>query len=93
VNAHEQNHVDQWSSGQLFGNTFIVADLYARIKNFTGTSQLSLQNQIAAEFQLYTTQQDQFINANHNLGERLAFQVSDLIAPMYLYQRCDQYSQ
>jgi hypothetical protein len=93
ADAHEQNHVDQWATGQLFGNTFIVADQYALIRNLTGTSQADLQNKIAAQFQLYASQQEQFITTNHNLGERLAYQVSDPIAPRYLYQRCGKYSQ
>jgi hypothetical protein len=92
TDAHEQEHAyTQWLPGNLFGNTYIVADFYQRIRNFTGTSQVNLQNQVAAEFQLYTNAQDAFINSNIAQSERLAYQVSDAIAPQYLYQNCGRY--
>ena len=88
ADAHEQAHIDHWSPGQLLGNVHQPADFYARIQNFTGTSQQDLLNKVIAAFQIYTNEQDTFVNTNHSEDERQAFAVSDAVAPKYLYQLC-----
>jgi len=50
ADGHEQAHIDHWSSGQLLGGVHQPADFYARIQNFTGTSQQDLLSKITAEF-------------------------------------------
>jgi len=91
ADAHEQAHVDNWGSGQLFGNTHQPADFYARIKDFTGTSEDDLVSKLIADLKAYTDLQDAFVAANHNRDEQIAYAVSDAIAPRYLYQNCGRY--
>ena len=88
TDAHEQEHLDHWSPGKLFGNVHQPADFFPRIQNLTGTSQADLLSKITAEFGLYTAEEDNFVSANLNQSETLAHAVSDLIDPKYLYQKC-----
>lgn len=89
VDAHEQKHLDNWGAGQLFGNVHQPAAFYARIQNFTGTSQQDLLNKLSAELLTYTTEQDTFVKNNHSEDERRAYAVSDAINPKYIYQLCN----
>lgn len=91
ADAHEQEHLDHWSPGKLFGNVHQPADFFARIQNFTGVSQQDLLNKIIAELDVYTDQQDAFVAANRIQSEKLAHAVSDLINPKYLYQNCGRF--
>lgn len=91
ADAHEQEHLNHWSQGSLFGNVHQPADFYARIQNFTGATQQELLDKIVAEFQVYTQEQDNFVNANVSQSEKLAYAVSDPINPKYLYQNCGRY--
>ena len=88
ADAHEQAHVDHWGTGQLFGGVDRPADFYARIQNFTGTSQLDLVTKLTAELTTYTNEQDTFVSSHHSDDETQAYAVSDLIAPRYIYQLC-----
>ena len=91
TDAHEQEHLNHWSPGKLFGNVHQPADFFARIQNFTGVSQQDLLNKIVAELSAYTNQQDAFVSANLNQSEKLAHAVSDPMNPKYLYQNCGRY--
>jgi hypothetical protein len=84
---HEREHAfNQWQPGHLFGKTYVVADVYALIKNLTGTSEANLFGKVIQQFQIYSNQQDAFIDANASLSETFAYIVSDPIAPRYIYQ-------
>jgi hypothetical protein len=91
TDAHEQEHLDHWSPGKLFGNVHQPADFFARIQNFTGVSQQDLLNKIIAELGVYTNEQDTFVAANRIQSEKLAHAISDLINPKYLYQNCGRF--
>lgn len=91
TDAHEQEHLDHWSVGKLFGNVHQPADFFARIQNLTGVSQADLVSKLTAELGLFTAEQDNFVSANLNQSEKLAHAVSDLINPKYLYQNCGRF--
>lgn len=92
ADAHEQEHLNHWAPGHpLFGSIHQPVDFYNRIAGFSDTTQSGLLQQIIADFQVYTMQQDLLVNQGINMSEVLAFQVSDPIPPMYIYQNCGRY--
>lgn len=92
ANQHEQEHLNHWQTGHpLFGSVHQPADFYNQIQNFTDSTQQGLLNQVIAQFQIYTAQQDMIVNQGLNQSEVLAFQVSDPITPKYVYQNCGRY--
>lgn len=92
VDAHEQEHFNHWVTGhELFGNTHNPTVFYNRIKDFTGTSETDLLNKVTADFKIYTDAQDAYVESNHNRTEKLAYAVSDPLAPKYAYQNCGKY--
>jgi prolyl oligopeptidase PreP (S9A serine peptidase family) len=88
ADAHEQVHLDQWGTGQLFGGVHNPDEFYNRIVNFTVATQAELLNKITAELTTYTKEQDVFVNSKHAEAEQQAYAVSDQIAPKYVYQLC-----
>lgn len=89
--AHEQEHENHWKVGNLLGHLHNPTDFYARVQNFTGTSQLDLIQQLGAELGVYTLKQDALYTNLHGEDERRAFLVSDLISPQYAYQNCGRF--
>lgn len=87
---HENVHVSQWNSNGLFGQQFTNAGLWAAIQNLTASTELQL---ISATYTATTN----YANARNaaayqlcNQGEIDAYAVSDLVAPQYIYQRCNR---
>lgn len=91
VFQHEQVHVNQWNSGQLFGNLYIVNDLFNIVKNFTGTSQTDLLNQYNTALTNYDNTEVNIFNSQRTTAERQAYAVSDPIAPQYMVQNCGRF--
>jgi hypothetical protein len=91
TDRHEQVHVDNWKPGNLYGDVFQPSAFYDRVKYFVASNQQDLVNRILDEFYIYRDFEWEFIRRNHNQDERLAYAVSDLIAPRYLYQNCGNY--
>ena len=91
TDAHEQVHLDNWNPGNLYGDVFQPAAFYARVKDFTASSQPELWNKVTDEYIIYRYFEQQFVSNNHNQDEKLAYTVSDQIVPKYLYQNCDRY--
>lgn len=86
---HEQEHVRQWQSG-LYKDIWTVAGFMAVIANFTDRTDAGLLQQINNAFLAWDMQQLQdYLNAK-SAAEIEAYNVSDLLAPQYAYQRCGQ---
>lgn len=88
TDAHEQEHFEHWNVGNLFGHLHNPADFYARIQNFTGTSQQDLINKLSDELVIYSNEQGVLYTQLLPESERRAYAVSDIISPRYAYQRC-----
>jgi YD repeat-containing protein len=90
---HEQVHVNQWilGPGHLLGDLYIPADFYAQIQNITGVSEPDLINKLGSALTTYVNSQAAIVNQRRPQMEREAYQVSDPIAPQYVYQNCGQY--
>ncbi|HLG17503.1 MAG TPA: hypothetical protein VJH03_23870 [Blastocatellia bacterium] len=91
TDRHEQVHLDNWKPGNLYGDVFEPAAFYARVKDFTGSTQPELHDKITDEYNIYWSFEVDFVERNRNQDEKLAHSVSDQIAPMYLYQNCGRY--
>ncbi|MEZ5308082.1 MAG: hypothetical protein R2684_13130 [Pyrinomonadaceae bacterium] len=86
--AHENEHVAQWLPGGHFGNLYLVPDLMTQLSPLTDPTEQGLVNQINATYLAWDAVQAQNYAALFNQGEILAYNVSDLIPPLYAYQRC-----
>lgn len=84
---HESKHELQWATG-LFQNTFAVSSFMTVIENFHDTSAQSLQQQINQAYLNWDQQQAQFYQSNLSAAEIEAYAISDLITPLFAYQRC-----
>lgn len=87
VDAHEQEHLNHFQPGNLFGNILLVSDFYDRIKDFTASTQQALANLVVAEYGQFQMEQFMILEGLLGESENRAYQVSDPIAPQYLYQK------
>jgi hypothetical protein len=87
VDAHEQEHLNHFQPGNLFGNILLVSDLYERIKDFTAPTLQELGNLVNAEYTQFRMEQIMILDGLRGESENRAYQVSDPIAPQYLYQK------
>ncbi len=92
IQAHEEVHVNQINTG-IASSYYTVERLWANhLSGLTRESKVDLE--IAVEEAI-----DAFVDAEHERIkplvpqlERDAYEVSDTIAPQYLFQRCDRFS-
>ncbi len=87
VVVHENRHDQQWRTGML-SDILQPTSLLQVIANFTNASRPALVQQINAALQPWKDGQELIYIARRNAAEIDAYDVSDPIAPMYLYQRC-----
>ena len=88
--AHENVHIGQWNSGQIFQNYITVNGFMARLANLSDISQPGLVQQIRQAYDNYRLSEVSLIISTGDLSqaEIAAYNVSDPIAPMFAYQRC-----
>jgi hypothetical protein len=82
---HENKHVQQWTSGML-SDLYVVSNLMSQLSPLTGTTQADLQNQISAAMSTWNINQNSIYLSRKAAAEAEAYQVSDPIAPQYIYQ-------
>jgi hypothetical protein len=86
---HEQVHVSQWAQPNgLLGSNFSNAGLFAAIQGLTDTTEAGLIQQMSAAVQNYVNTQGNIVNGLCNRAEVDAYNVSDSLAPQFIYQRC-----
>jgi hypothetical protein len=85
VNAHENKHYQQWTSG-MNSDLYVVSNLMTQLSPLTGTTQADLQNKIIDTTNSWNLDQQNVWASRHSAAEAEAYQVSDPIAPQYVYQ-------
>jgi hypothetical protein len=83
--AHEEEHYVQWTTGML-SNLYVVSNLMASLSPLTATTQAALQNEISAAITSWNASQSSAFQSLKSAAEAQAYQVSDPIAPQYIYQ-------
>jgi hypothetical protein len=90
IDEHENVHVQQWQVNGLTGQNFDPSLFYNRISGFSAATQARLVQLINAEVKLFYKDATNAANASCNQSEIAAYNISDLLNPMYLYQRCSR---
>jgi hypothetical protein len=87
IQVHENRHDQQWRTGML-SDILLPANFLQVIAGFTDASRPGLVQQINNAYPPWTANQYQIYLTRRNDAEIEAYNDSDPIAPMYLYQRC-----
>jgi hypothetical protein len=90
ASTHEDRHAYQWTTGMNV-DLFQVADLMTHLSPLTDPTQSGLQTKINNEFIAWFNAQGQIANNRRNAAEKDAYDVSDPIAPKFLYQNCGRF--
>jgi hypothetical protein len=88
--THENRHVTQWSSGML-SDLLLVASLMTQLSPLTDATQAGLMTKINNASLSWFNSQEAIYNSRLPAAEKDAYNVSDPIAPQYLYQNCGRY--
>jgi hypothetical protein len=88
TDQHEDVHMAQWGPTGSRGQHYNVNTFYNRISGFTAGTDLALRQMIIADAVQFIAQGDAAVAAGCNQSEIDAYNVSDLLAPQYIYQRC-----
>jgi hypothetical protein len=91
VKAHEDKHMQQLNPGGLFGAFYQPADLFARMQSLSATSEAQLHDLMNAAWVQYDQDQKTFARDHVTSAEREAYDVSDAIAPRFLFQNCGRF--
>lgn len=87
---HEQKHEAQYATGML-SDLFTVNSLFSVLSTITNTSEAGLLNNVNQATINWYAQQSSVLQGRLPAAEREAFDVSDPIAPQYIYQNCGRY--
>ena len=91
VQAHEQVHVNQVNTG-LASSYYTLDDLWENhLRDLTADNRADLEILIQWGVDDFIFAENDRIRSLLPQLERAAYQVSDVIAPQYLYQRCDRF--
>ena len=88
--THENRHVTQWSSGML-SDLLLVSSLMTQLSPLTDATQAGLITKINNASTSWFNGQETIYNSRLRAAEKDAYDVSDQIAPQYLYQNCGRY--
>jgi hypothetical protein len=88
--THENRHVTQWSSGML-SDLLLVSSLMTQLSPLTDATQAGLMTKINNASISWFDGQETIYNSRLTAAEKDAYNVSDPIAPQYLYQNCGRY--
>ncbi len=85
---HEGVHLANWiqGAGHLFGDLFLVADLYNQIKDLTGDTEFDLLDQVRQVKVAYINDQRSTVQGRLSQDEQQAYSASDPVPPQYKYQ-------
>ncbi len=87
---HESVHERQYATGML-SDIRTVSSLMADLLLLTDPTEAGLRAKINNAAVAWATRQDQLIQSRKPAFEREAYNVSDLIAPRYIYQNCGSF--
>jgi hypothetical protein len=90
--THENQHKTDFDNGYDGHDFVIVAEFFARIQNFTDSTQAGLVAQISAEAEAYSQDEANEIESVRGCLEVRAYQQSEPVAPQYWYHNCGQYT-
>src|SRR5258708_237686 len=94
IHAHESFHVSQWIQGPTheFGDLMLAADFFNDIMNLSAPSLPALQQLIQTEYDSFRQGQAIAFQGrtcpSSTEAEKQAYDVSDQVAPKYIYQWC-----
>jgi hypothetical protein len=91
ASTHEDRHAYQYTTGMNV-DLFQVADLMTHLSPLTDATQAGLQTKVNNEFIAWYNGQVAIVNQRRNAAEKDAYDVSDPIAPKYLYQNCGRFN-
>src|SRR5437016_3199264 len=88
--THEQRHVYQWTSG-LLSDLFQISDLMSQLSALSDASESGLIDKINTTYTNWLSAQGTAYTNRLNAAEKDAYDISDPLAPQYLYQNCGRY--
>jgi hypothetical protein len=87
---HENRHVHQWNAG-LLANVYSINSLMNVLFPLTDPTQAGLQQQMNNASLAWFNNETNTYNGLIPAAERDAYNISDPIAPMYVYQNCGRF--
>ena len=91
VQAHEQVHYNQVNTG-LASSYYTLNDLWENhLKDLTANNRADLEILVQLAVDDFIAAENERIRSLIPQLERAAYNVSDIISPRYLYQRCDRF--
>lgn len=92
TNTHEEFHITQWNSiTGIFANNYNITALYNfHLASLTDTTEVGLMVKINVAIANFLDAANNTSAAECNASEIEAYNDSDIIAPQYLYQRCNR---
>ena len=91
VQAHEQVHYNQVNTG-LASSYYALNDLWENhLKDLTANNRADLEILVQLAVDDFIAAENERIRSLIPQLERAAYNVSDIISPRYLYQRCDRF--
>lgn len=88
--AHENVHVQQWTSG-ILSDLFTVAGLMTVLSSVTDPDEIHEREKAEEAFDLWLIDQASAYTIRKGAAEHDAYIVSDQISPQYIYQNCGRY--
>ena len=82
--AHENQHVANYNPGGVFGDLYIVNDLFSRLAALTDSTKQGLSNKIAQAVGNWDAEQRTIFNSRRRADEQAAYAASDPVGPQYL---------
>jgi hypothetical protein len=86
VNQHENKHVQQWGTGGINQDLYLVSSLMSQLSPLTDATENGLKAKINNAMASWNQGQAAIHQSRHAAMEAEAYAVSDAIAPQYRYQ-------
>jgi hypothetical protein len=90
TDPHEQKHEEQYATG-ILSDLFTVSSLFKVLSTVAGTSEQDLINNVNQATINWYNQQNTVLQGRLPAAEREAYNISDPIAPHYVYQNCGRF--
>jgi hypothetical protein len=88
--THENRHVQQWTSG-ILSDLFTIQSLMSQLMPLTDATEAGLLTKINNAAMAWDSSQGSTYQSRLSSAEKDAYNVSDPVAPKYLYQNCGRF--